>query len=185
MKLYFFLLLMLLAACEQEPATLSGPFIVRDGVRDGVRFDQKTEQPVAGVWVREAELWRYESPYKAGRLNGVERVFLKKNGQLGRKTSYKDGMLHGLSESFDYDTGHLEQSTEWFENKRHGVHRRFNTYQELVEEGRYVNGKREGYWLDSEPCCSLTMRDGKIVRDSGTGHYLNGERVDEAVTTSD
>lgn len=175
MKLYLFLLVMLLTACDQEPAPLSGPFITRDGVT----FDQETEQPITGVWVREGGNMRVELLYKNGRLDGVERVFLLESGQLVRKISYKDGMRHGLSESFDYDSGHLEESTEWFENRRHDFHRRFSGYQELTQEGRYVNGKREGYWLDSS---GFIMRNGKIVGDK-TGHYLNGERIDEKDTT--
>jgi len=174
--------LLTVLAYEPDPATqmpaeqlvdkvtvLTGPFLIRDGVT----FDQETEQPVNGLWVRKAEVWRYESPYKNGRLHGVSKTFLS-NGRLVRKTAYKNGLKHGLDESFDY--GHLMESTAYFEGQRHGLSRSYDRNQRLVQQGQYVNGKREGYWLDESPSLSVNMREGEIIRESGNGYYLEGIR---------
>jgi len=142
-------------------------------VRDGVTFDQQTDKPITGLWVHTAEVWKYETPYKDGKLDGVERVFLWESGQLIRKTSYKNGMRHGLSETFDY--GYLKTSSEWFEDQKNGLFRQYN-FKELVQEGRYLNGKREGYWLDEDPPLPYS---GRNTTNSGTGHYLGGKRIDE------
>ena len=62
------LCLVLLSSCSQEPEVFTGPFVTRDGVK----YDQNTNEPVTGI----------------------EETFYE-NGQLLGRVNYKEGG-HGL-----------------------------------------------------------------------------------------
>ena len=67
---------LVLSACSQEPEVFTGPFITRDGVI----YDQNTNEPLTGI---------------------VEE--LNENGQLEQRTTYRDGKREGLWEGFNED----------------------------------------------------------------------------------
>jgi antitoxin component YwqK of YwqJK toxin-antitoxin module len=81
MRLLTILCLVLLVSCSQEPPLLL--------VRDGITYDQKTNEPVTGI---------------------VEKFY--ENGQLKWRTNFKDGKLDGLWEWFDND-GNLRSTDTW------------------------------------------------------------------------
>ena len=84
---------LVLSACfqepevSQEPEVFTGPFIVREGIT----YDQNTNEPVTGI---------------------IEEFHI--NGQLQVRENYIDGVENGLREYFDID-GNLT-STETYKN---------------------------------------------------------------------
>ena len=67
-KILTILCLAFLSSCSQEPEVFTGPFVTRDGVK----YDQNTNEPVTGI----------------------EETFYE-NGQLLGRVNYKEGG-HGL-----------------------------------------------------------------------------------------
>jgi hypothetical protein len=84
------LFVFLLAGCEQTPATftLDGQVIVRDGIV----YDQKTNQPLNGVGVSYLSDGRLSSrqEFKNGQNDGLREYFFS-NGQLAQRDKLKAG----------------------------------------------------------------------------------------------
>ena len=94
------LCLVLLSSCSQEPEVFTGPFITRDGVK----YDQDTNEPVTGIEVvfHENGQLLTRSNYIDGEENGLHETF-RENGQLRVRTNYKDGKPDGLQVYMDED----------------------------------------------------------------------------------
>ena len=84
------LCLVLLSSCSQESEVVTGPFVFKDGIR----YDQKTSEPVTGI---------------------VEKFY--DNGQLEEKGNYKDGERDGLTESY-HENGQLSSRENYKDNER-------------------------------------------------------------------
>ena len=91
---------LVLSACSQEPEVFTGPFIVRDGIT----YDQNTNEPLAGIVEEFYDDGQLESrgTFRDGELNGLYEEFYE-NGQLSFRGNYKDGKQDGLLEYFDKD----------------------------------------------------------------------------------
>ena len=104
---------LVLSACSQEPEVFTGPFITRDGVI----YDQNTNEPLTGI---------------------VEE--LNENGQLEQRTTYRDGKREGLWEYF-HDNGQLEGRVNYIDGKREGLWEGFNEDGNSVGTVTYRNGE--------------------------------------------
>ena len=94
-KILSILCLVLLSSCSQEPEVFTGPFVTRDGVK----YDQNTNEPVTGIeetFYENGQL-SSRSNFIGGELNGLSEEF-HENGQLSRRANYTDGELNGLRE---------------------------------------------------------------------------------------
>ena len=103
-KIITILSLILLISCSQEPEVFTGPFVIRDGIK----FDQKTNEPVNGI-VEEFHVYGQlseRSNYIDGKRNGLYERF-HENGQLSERSNYIDGKLNGPVEKFDSDGNRL------------------------------------------------------------------------------
>ena len=105
-KILSILCLVLLSSCSQEPEVFTGPFVTRDGVK----YDQNTNEPV----------------------NGIEKSF-DENGQLSERLNYKDDERDGLYESFD-ENGQLEGRRSYKDDEI----KYFDENGNLIET--YING---------------------------------------------
>ena len=77
-----FITLILTQAVAQQSQVISGPFLVREGVT----FDQNTDEPITGV---------VQTYYEHGQLATIE--------------NYKDGRRDGISEIFHYENGNWKR----------------------------------------------------------------------------
>jgi antitoxin component YwqK of YwqJK toxin-antitoxin module len=107
-KIITILCLVLLSSCSQEPEVFTGPFVTRDGVK----YDQNTNEPVTGIEVvfhENGQLFIKEN-YIDGELDGLYETF-HVNGQLSSRSNFIDGERDGLSESFDENGNLIETET--------------------------------------------------------------------------
>jgi len=103
MRLLTILCLVLLVSCSQEPEVVqepevfTGPFLVRDGVT----YDQNTNEPVTGIIesVWESGRLGHRQNYTDGELNGISERFWA-TGQLFNRGNFIDGEIDGFWEGF-------------------------------------------------------------------------------------
>ena len=91
-----FIALFLTQAVAQQSQVISGPFLVREGVT----FDQNTDEPITGVvqtYYEHGQLATIEN-YKDGRRDGISEIFHYENGNWQRRENYKEGMRDGSKE---------------------------------------------------------------------------------------
>ena len=113
MRLLTILCLVLLVSCSQEPEVFNGPFLTRDGIT----YDQNTNEPVTGI---------VES------FHG--------NGQLSSRGNFVDGEQDGLWEEFDED-GQLEMRGNYIDGEPVGLFEFFDENGNLTETRMYRNGE--------------------------------------------
>ena len=90
-----FITLFLTQAFAQQSQVISGPFLVREGVT----FDQNTDEPITGVvqtYYEHGQLATIEN-YKDGRRDGISEIFHYENGNSQRRENYKEGMSDGIA----------------------------------------------------------------------------------------
>jgi hypothetical protein len=97
MKPLLIAIFLLATACAEEPEVFSGPYLTRDGVL----FDQETNQPITGIALRHYDSGELmaKTEYLSGLRHGVNKEFYL-DGQLARLETYKSGLLHGSTETF-------------------------------------------------------------------------------------
>ena len=93
MRLLAILCLVLLVSCSQEPPLLL--------VRDGITYDQNTNEPVTGIIesVWESGRLGHRQNYTDGELNGISERFWA-TGQLFNRGNFIDGEIDGFWEGF-------------------------------------------------------------------------------------
>ena len=117
-KILTILCLVLLSSCSQEPEVFTGPFVTRDGVK----YDQNTNEPVTGI----------------------EETF-HENGQLLEKSNYVDGELYGLSELF-YKSGQLELRRNYIDDELNGLHEEFDENGQFILRMNFIDGEVNGLY---------------------------------------
>jgi hypothetical protein len=97
MKPLLIAIFLLATACAEEPEVFSGPYLTRDGVL----FDQETNQPITGIALRHYDSGELmaKTEYLSGLRHGVNKEFYL-DGQLARLETYQSGLLHGSTETF-------------------------------------------------------------------------------------
>jgi len=129
-KILSILCLVLLSSCSQEPEVFTGPFVTRDGVK----YDQNTNEPVNGIeksFDENGQL-RVRANYIDGKQDGLFESF-HENGQLSERLNYKDDERDGLYESFD-ENGQLEGRRSYKDDEI----KYFDENGNLIET--YING---------------------------------------------
>ena len=97
MKPLLIAIFLLATACAEEPEVFSGPYLTRDGVL----FDQETNQPITGIALRHYDSGELmaKTEYLSGLRHGVNKEFYL-DGQLARLETYQSGLRHGSTETF-------------------------------------------------------------------------------------
>ena len=97
MKPLLIAMFLLVTACAEEPEVFSGPYLTRDGVL----FDQETNQPITGIALRHYDSGELmaKTEYLSGLRHGVNKEFYL-DGQLARLETYQSGLRHGSTETF-------------------------------------------------------------------------------------
>ena len=166
-KLLTILCLVMVASCSQEPEILTGPFLIRDGIK----YDQKTNKPIEGITQKFYENGQLneQAHYKNGQLQGIWEEF-HENGQLKVQRNYKDGKIaDGLAEEYHED-GQLEVKENYKDGEVHGLSEEYHENGQLSEKGNYKNDIRHGL-------LEQYYENGQEYSISPTC-YQNGEEVD-------
>jgi len=97
MKPLLIAMFLLVTACAEELEVFSGPYLTRDGVL----FDQETNQPITGIALRHYDSGELmaKTEYLSGLRHGVNKEFYL-DGQLARLETYQSGLRHGSTETF-------------------------------------------------------------------------------------
>ena len=166
-KLLTILCVVLVASCSQEPEILTGPFVIRDGVK----YDQKTNKPIEGITQKFYENGQLneQAHYKNGQLQGIWEEF-HENGQLKVQRNYKDGEKQGLYEDY-HENGQLFRKLNY-------------------KDGKVVDELSESYHPNGQLSSKTNYKDGewhglsRSYDPNGTEYYFsptcyqNGKEVD-------
>lgn len=139
---FLFIALFLSQGVAQQSQVITGPFLVREGVT----FDQNTDEPITGVvqtYYEHGQLATIEN-YKDGRRDGVSEVFHYENGNWKRRGNYKAGMRDGLQEKF-YQNGQLQIKEIFIDGQKNGLREEFHSNGQLRSREKYKDGKRDGF----------------------------------------
>ena len=137
-----FITLILTQAVAQQSKVISGPFLVREGVT----FDQNTDEPITGVvqtYYEHGQLATIEN-YKDGRRDGISEIFHYENGNWKRRENYKEGMRDGLQEKF-YENGQLQIKENFIDGQKDGLREEFHSNGQLRSRESYMDGERTGF----------------------------------------
>ena len=82
---------------SQEPEVFTGPLLIRDGIT----FDQNTNEPVTGIIesIWDSGRLGHRQNYTDGELNGISERFWA-TGQLFNRGNFIDGEIDGFWEGF-------------------------------------------------------------------------------------
>jgi len=138
MKPLLIAMFLLVTACAEEPEVFSGPYLTRDGVL----FDQETNQPITGIALRHYDSGELmaKTEYLSGLRHGVNKEFYL-DGQLARLETYQSGLRHGVNKGFYLD-GQLARLETYQSGLRHGSTETFSKYGVLVVSRNYSMGLR-------------------------------------------
>ena len=133
---------LVLSACfqepevSQEPEVLTGPFLIRDGIT----YDQNTNEPVTGIVEEFDEGGQLLSRgnYIDGEQNGLYEEFYE-NGQLSERGNYIDGLQDGLFEMF-HENGQLQYRGNYTDGLQDGLVEFFDEDGNLSRTRTYRNG---------------------------------------------
>ena len=151
----------MLIACSPKPDVFIGPIIVKDGIR----YDQETNQPITGIhysYATENGQVLTEQTFKNGRKHGISKEYFK-NGQLRDSLNYNNGMPDGVLNVYNsngdllakrrYKNGLLTGFSEWYEDR------------ELTQRMNYKDNKPNGlseHYDDGKLISKALYRDGKL-----------------------
>ena len=137
-----FIAFFLTQTVAQQSQVISGPFLVREGVT----FDQNTNEPITGVvqtYYEHGQLATIEN-YKDGRRDGISEIFHYENGNWQRRENYKEGMRDGLQEKF-YENGQLQIKENFIDGQKDGLREEFHSNGQLRSRESYKDGERTGF----------------------------------------
>ena len=129
--------------CAKESEVLNGPFLIKDGVT----FDQMTNQSVTGIILdlHDNGQLKTRSLYRKGLQEGLFESF-HENGQLRERITYLSGVKNGLEQTFDSD-GRLISSLTLAGGIKNGIEKQ-STYPSAassrITHTPYVLGTKEG-----------------------------------------
>lgn len=136
----------------------------RDGLKEGVFYD----------YASDGKTLKREVSYKAGKLNGVDKVYCS-NGRLRGETWYAMGLKDGVDRTYDCKTGKLMVEQHYKNDKLHGKSLSYvfsSDGKDAIERSVYERGKQNGEY-------SLILLDGTV---SEAGYFTNGRRSGEWIT---
>ena len=116
--------------------------------------------------------------YANDQLNGLEERF-DENGQLKSTTNWKNGLKHGLHQEYYPASGVWESWYEIVEEKwgyddiPDGEYLKWVYSLPVYSMGRYVNGKKEGFWYELD----FHEKDDAVFK---INNYKNDELIEEA-----
>jgi hypothetical protein len=147
MKPLLIAIFLLATACAEEPEVFSGPYLTKDGVL----FDQETNQAITGIVLRHYDGGELiaKTEYLSGLRHGVHK-FYDLDGQLIERLTYKSGVLNGSYEKFN-KYGHLRIAENYDMGKLLDQNGELMTglveYKDdkFVTKYRYKNGLKDGY----------------------------------------
>lgn len=198
---------LMLASCERNPATHSGPFLIRDGVT----YDQKTNEPVTGIiadYYDSGELAEkialvsgipngvYESYFKNGALqskvmyevydDGRTKRYVESyhyNGLLKEKVRFEDGKKEGLFEAF-YESGQLEARRNFVNGEEQGLSEIYHSNGQLAQSVVFLDGQEDGerksYGIDGHLTATALFKNG-IKEGMSKEYYPNGSLKSKAM----
>lgn len=107
----------------------------------------------------------FETPYKHGKINGVEKVYYS-SGKLFRETSFSNGVSNGFQKTYN-ENGSLLFECNTVNGKMNGIFKRYNILLGYLEEETfYINGIKNGL--------SRTYYKSGIVKSEA--NYLFGDK---------
>ena len=148
MKPLLIAIFLLATACAEEPEVFSGPYLTRDGVL----FDQETNQAITGIVLRHYDSGELmaKTEYLSGLRHGVHKEFYR-DGQLKRLETYQSGLLHGITEIFS-EYGVLVVSRNYSMGLRADQNGNLltglveeKTKSTAIEKRRFKDGLQDGY----------------------------------------
>ena len=154
----------LLASCDRKPATHSGPFLIRDGVT----YDQKTNEPVTGIIANYHESGELSEMITlvAGRRKGLYEAYFP-DGTILLRVTYKvsdEGMTSRYAEKYHHD-GSLSEKTLYKDGKKNGLTESYYESGQLFRRQTFVNGKKKGlsetYHPNGQLKQSAVFKDGE------------------------
>lgn len=148
----------------------------KNGKLDGIRKGYKVDDKANPILVSEEE-------WKDGELNGVVNKYRQTDGSLYLKSNYEKGMQNGEEISYGDTTDIIVGRTNYANGDEHGEQKRFYENGNLLWDGNYVDGKRQGdfhYYNNSgQPERTLSYNEnGEIVSEK---EYENGQLVSDTI----
>ena len=102
-----------------------------------------------------------ETPYKNGKIEGVQKFYFEKSGKLEKEIPHKDGKQEGIERHY-FENGTLMSETPYKDDKKEGVAKNYWIQGRLYRMTLYKNG---------EPI-SGTCADGRLLTNA---ELLNSE----------
>ena len=108
---------------------------------------------------------RYETPYKNGERNGIEKAYYG-NGQLEAETPYENDKINGIAKGY-YESGQLFSEVPHENDKRSGIVKHYYESGQLKREIPFENDKRNGvekeYYESGKLKKETLYEDGSVI----------------------
>lgn len=111
-----------------------------ENLKECLSEEDKIQGCVKKLWFSNGYGLVLETPYKNGKLDGIEKRYYLNNGNLDQETPYKNGKEDGIEKGYD-ENGNLERETPYKDGKQDGVEKWYYENGDLIAEITYKNEK--------------------------------------------